>query len=49
MKLEGKDKIKIYTDLLPYVVPKLNTTILKPDIDVQKKTTFELFPLLESD
>ena len=46
-KLEGKDKLNFYKDLLGYAVPKLNSTVLKPDIEEQKKSTFDLFPPVE--
>jgi hypothetical protein len=33
-KLEGKDKVRLYCDLLPYAVPRLQTTELKtPESD----------------
>ena len=38
--LKGRDKIKAFTDLLPYVVPKLQSTSL--DIDIERLSDDQL-------
>ncbi|OLY91788.1 hypothetical protein SAMN05444008_10936 [Cnuella takakiae] len=39
-KLEGRDKVKAYTDLLPYVMPKMQS--ISNEIDLERLTDEQL-------
>ncbi|MEX2336351.1 MAG: hypothetical protein WD555_03670 [Fulvivirga sp.] len=41
-KLDPKDRLKFITDLLPYLLPKLQSTNLSTDIDLEEMTDQEL-------
>lgn len=43
-KLEGKDKVSAYIDLIPFVVARMQASSVTIDIEAQKKTVHDLFP-----
>lgn len=43
-KLEGKDKVSVYIDLIPFVVARMQASSVTIDIEAEKKRISDLFP-----